>query len=120
MPESPKTPRVIRRGDDSMETRVIREQESNSDTFTDFLSNGRQVTLREMTAGDLLFMEKSLPNAGETERALKLASRLSTGDGRLSFEDMAKLKMRDMKTVTDLLVKAGGSDTEDEDDFPNE
>jgi hypothetical protein len=117
---TPKTPRVIRRGGENEQVRVIKEQEFHSETFTDFLSSGRQITMREMTAGDLLFMEKSLPNAGETERALKLASRLSTGDGRITFEDATKLTMKDMRLLTDLLVKAGGQNDEDEDDFPNE
>ena len=117
---TPKTPRIIRRGGENEQVRVIKEQDLNSENFTEFLSTGRQVTLREMTAGDLLFMEKSLPAAGETERALKLASRLSTGDGRITFEDATKLKMKDMRILTDLLVKAGGQDDEDEDDFPND
>ena len=45
-----------------------------------------------MTAGDLLYLEKALGNVGDMERSLKLAVRLSTGDGRISYEDLQKLK----------------------------
>jgi hypothetical protein len=79
------------------------------------LSNGREVTLREMTAADLLFIEKGLANAGDMERSLKLCSRLSVGAGKITFDELQKLKMKDLRKVTDLLAKAGGSDEEDED-----
>ena len=113
-------PRVIRRGGStSEETEAIRELESDSVLFADTLPNGRVVTLREMTAGDLLYLEKTLGNAGDMERSLKLAARLSTGEGRLTYEDLQKMKMKDLKVVTNLLSKAGDTDT-DEDEFPNE
>jgi hypothetical protein len=79
------------------------------------LSNGREVTLREMTAADLLFIEKGLANAGDMERSLKLCSRLSVGAGKITFDELQKLKMKDLRKVTDLLAKAGGSEDEDED-----
>jgi hypothetical protein len=70
-----------------------------------------------MMASDLLFIEK-LSSAGDMERSLKLASRLSTGGGKITFEELQKLKMRDLRKVTDLLAKAGGTD-DDEDEDPN-
>ena len=121
MAETKSTPRVIRRGDSvSAETRAQRELEQESETFSAELSNGRVVTLRELTAGDLLYLEKSVGNAGETERALKLAVRISTGEGRITYEDVQRLKMRDMKVLTDLLTKAGDVGDDDEDEFPND
>ena len=99
----------------------MRELEQSAETFSDTLSNGRTVTLREMTAGDLLFLEKSLGNSGDMERSMKLAARLSCGDGRMSYDDMQKLNMKDLKVVTSLLTDAGQSgDEEDEDDYPND
>lgn len=83
-------------------------------TFGATLSDGREVVLREMTASDLLFVEK-LQNSGDMERSLKLASRLSTGSGRITFDELQKLKMKDLRKITDLLGKAGGTDDEDED-----
>jgi hypothetical protein len=88
-------------------------------TFSATLSTGRKVTLREMSAADLLFMEKSLANAGDMERSLKLCARLSVDDGKVSFEDLQKLKMKDLKKVTDLLGKAGGGDESEDDTDPN-
>jgi len=120
MTEEKASPRVIRRGQStSEETETIRALESDSELFTDTLSDGREVTLREMTAGDLLYLEKALGNLGDMERSLKLAVRLSTGGGRISYEDLQRLKMRDLKIITALLSKAGDTD-DDEDEFPNE
>lgn len=115
------TPRVIRRGEDVQgETQTVRELETDSELFTAKLSNGRDVILREMTAGDLLYLEKSLGNLGDMERSLKLAVRLSVEGGRVSYDDLKSLKMKDLKKITDLLTKAGDMGGEDEDDFPNE
>ena len=75
--ETKPTPRVIRRGQEPQgEIQAIRELEADSDLFTDTLSNGKVVTLREMTAADLLYLEKSLGNLGDMERSLKLAASL--------------------------------------------
>lgn len=120
-----KSPRVIRRDNGanaSAQAHIMRELEQNAETFTDTLSNGRTVTLREMTAGDLLYLEKSLGNLGDMERSLKLAVRLSCGEGRVSYDDLQKLNMKDLKKVTALLGDAGGTDDEEEDEdlYPNE
>ena len=95
--------------------------DSDDNFYTGTLSSGRVVTLREMTASDLLYLEKSLGNLGDMERSLKLATRLSTGDGKVSFEDLTRLKMKDLRVVTDLLAQAGntGDDFDAEMD-PNE
>ena len=117
-------PRVIKRGDNavSAETRVVREAEADSEMFSASLSNGRLVTLREMNAGDLLYLEKALGNSGDMERSLKLATRLSCGEGRVTYDDLQRLKMKDLRVVTKLLGEAGGTDDEmeDEDTYPNE
>lgn len=116
-------PRVIKRGSNavSAETRVVREAEADSETFSAELSSGRIVTMREMNAGDLLYLEKSLGNSGDMERSLKLAARLSCGDGRVTYDDLQRLKMRDLRIVTKLLGDAGQTDDEmdDEDAYPN-
>ena len=118
------SPRVLRRDTGtqvSSETRVVRDEEVGSDMFTATLSNGRLVQMREMTAGDLLYLEKSLANAGDMERSLKLATRLTCGEGRMTYDDLQRLKMKDLKVVTALLSDAGGtSEEEDEDSYPND
>ena len=125
MADEAKSPRVLRRDTSaraSAQAHVMRELEANAETFSDTLSNGRTVTLREMTAGDLLFLEKSLGNAGDMERSMKLAARLSCGEGRMSYDDMQKLNMKDLKVITALLADAGQTEDEedDEDVYPNE
>jgi len=123
--ETKPAPRVLRRDNGARaaaKAHVMRELEQNSETFTDELSSGRIVTLREMTAGDLLYLEKSLGQVGDMERSLKLAARLSCGEGRVSYDDLQRLTMKDLKKVTALLTDAGGTDEEEEDldDYPNE
>ena len=125
MAEEAKSPRVLRRDTSaraSAQAHVMRELEANSETFSDTLSNGRTVTLREMTAGDLLYLEKSLGSVGDMERSMKLAARLSCGEGRVTFEDLQKLNMKDLRVVTSLLSDAGQTDEEDEDEdvYPND
>ena len=93
--------------------------DSADEVFFATLSDGREVVMREMMASDLLFMEKTLAGAGDMERSLKLAARLSTGGGKITFEELQKLKMKDLKKVTELLAKAGGTDDEDGDEDPN-
>ncbi len=94
---------------------VEEEFSAEDELFSTTLSNGRFVELREMNASDLLYLEKSLINAGDMERSLKLASRLSTPNGKITYDEMSKLKMKDLKKITNLLGKAGGTDDEDED-----
>jgi hypothetical protein len=91
------------------------DSEEMTTTYFTTLSNGREVVLREMTAADLLFLEKGMANAGDMERSLKLCARLSVGSGKITFDELQKLKMKDLRKVTDLLAKAGGSDDEEED-----
>lgn len=93
--------------------------DSADEVFFATLSDGREVVMREMMASDLLFMEKTLGGAGDMERSLKLAARLSTGGGKITFEELQKLKMKDLKKVTELLAKAGGTDDENGDEDPN-
>ncbi len=125
MADETKSPRVLRRDNGSRasaQAHVMRELEQNAETFSDTLSTGRVVTLREMTAGDLLYLEKSLGKVGDMERSLKLSARLSCGDGRVTYDDLMKLNMKDLKIVTALLGDAGQTDDEgeDEEDYPNE
>ena len=114
-------PRVIRRGQQPAgESAVVREDEQDSITFSGTLSNGRTVTVREITAGDLLYMEKALGSLGDMERSMKLAARVSVGEGRITFEDIQRLKMRDLKVITELLTQAGDAEEDEEELYPND
>ena len=104
--------KVMRSGDSAPEPTSFDE---GDEVFGATLANGRYVELREMNAGDLLYLEKTLGNIGDMERSMKLATRLSTPAGKITFEELQKLKMKDLKKVTDLLGKAGGTDEDEED-----
>ena len=117
MTDEKATPRVIKRGQTAGE--VVTNLVGDSEVFATTLISGRNVVLRAMTAGDLLFLEKTLGGVGDMERSLKLAARLSTSEGRISYEDLQKLSMRDLKSITKLLEKAGDAE-DDEDEFPND
>ena len=54
------------------------------------------------------------------ERSLKLAARLSTKEGRVTYDDLQRLRMKDLRLVTKLLGEAGQTEEDDEDEFPNE
>jgi hypothetical protein len=106
--------KVMRQGDAQPGPEpAMYEQEDQA--FGTTLTSGRYVELREMNAGDLLYLEKTLGNVGDMERSMKLASRLSTQNGKITFEELQKLKMKDLKKVTGLLGKAGGTDEDEED-----
>ncbi len=85
-------------------------------TFTCVLSSGRSVTVREMAAKDLLFMEKQLGKLGDMERGMKMVERLSVGDSPITFPEISALNLKDFRKVTNLLNEAGGMDDEDEDE----
>jgi hypothetical protein len=110
--------KVLRKSPEDLAQGAVASSFPQDETMTTYfttLSSGREVVLREMTAADLLFIEKGLANAGDMERSLKLCSRLSVGSGKITFDELQKLKMKDLRKVTDLLAKAGGSDDEEED-----
>jgi hypothetical protein len=104
--------KVMRQGDSQSGGDDMHE---GDEVFSTTLSSGRYIELREMHAGDLLYLEKTLSGSGDMERSLKLASRLSTPAGKITFDELSKLKMKDLKRITDLLGKAGGTDEDEED-----
>lgn len=85
------------------------------ETFSTVLSTGRTVTIREMAAKDLLFMEKTLGKLGDMERGMKMVERLSVGENGITFPEIAALSLKDFRKVSSLLNDAGGLDDEDED-----
>jgi hypothetical protein len=119
MEETPKPGvKVMRKSPEELSQGAMTSMTQSDDMVTTYfttLSNGKEVILREMTAADLLFLEKGMANAGDMERSLKLCVRLSTGSGKITFDELQKLKMKDLRKVTDLLAKAGGSDEDEED-----
>lgn len=77
-------------------------------TFSATLSDGRVVTIREMTGRDLLYMEDELSDFKETKRSFFLIERLNVGETKVTFEDIADLTFKDIKVLTELVGKVSG------------
>lgn len=113
-------PRVLSANAADTEPRVdVKNQDNEAPVFEDTLSNGKFVMMREVTANDLLYLERKLVASGEVERTMKLAVRISMAPGLLSFDELKRLGMTDLKKVTRLVKLASGtkaSDLDDDDD----
>lgn len=83
-------------------------------TYTTTLSDGREITIREMTGRDLLFMEKDLSKAGDVEKGMKIIERLIVGMEKITYEEVLDLGVRDFRRLSDLVSKASGTDEDDE------
>lgn len=86
---------------------------SNLQTFTTTLSDGREITIREMTGRDLVFMEKDLAKAGDVERGMKIIERLIVGDDKVTYDEILDMGVRDFRKLSDLVAQANGGDEED-------
>ena len=81
--------------------------------FSTTLSDGREITIREMTGRDLIFMEKDLTKAGDVEKSMKILERLIVGDDKITYDEILDLGVRDFKKLSDLVAQANGGDDED-------
>lgn len=88
---------------------------SNLETFSTTLKDGREITIREMTGRDLVFMEKELAKEGEIERGMKIIERLIVGDDKITYDEILDLGVKDFRKLSDLVAKANGADEEEED-----
>ena len=88
----------------------------SGNVFSCVLSTGRRVTIREMAAKDLLFMEKTLAKLGDMERGMKMVERLSIGEDAITFPEISALSLKDFRKVSALLNEAGGLDEEEEEE----
>ena len=79
-------------------------------TFSAKLKDGREITIREMKGSDLIYMEEDLGKYGETRKSFYLIERLNVGTEGITFEEIADLGINDIKTISDLIAKANGSD----------
>ena len=82
-------------------------------TFSTTISDGRTITIREMTGRDLIFMEKDLSKAGDVEKGMKIIERLIVGDDKITYEEILDLGVRDFKKLSGLVGDASGSEDED-------
>lgn len=83
-------------------------------TFSATLSDGREITVREMTGRDLIYLEEDLAKKGETRKTFHLLERLNVGDVKVTFDEIADLSIKDIKKISELVGKANGDDEDDE------
>jgi hypothetical protein len=83
------------------------------ETFTAVISDGREITIREMTGRDLIYLEKELSKAGDIEKGLRIIERLIVGDDKITYDEILDLGVKDFRKLSDLVGKANGGDDED-------
>ncbi len=86
---------------------------ANLETYSTTLSDGREITIREMTGRDLVYMEKDLTKAGDVEKGMKVIERLIVGDEKITYDEILDLGVKDFRKLSDLVAKANGTDEED-------
>ncbi len=83
------------------------------ETFTTTLSDGREITIREMTGRDLLYLEKDLSKEGDVSKGMRIIERLIVGDEKITYDEILDLGVKDFRKLSDLVAKANGTDDED-------
>jgi hypothetical protein len=83
------------------------------ETFSTTLTDGREITIREMTGRDLIFMEKDLTKAGDVEKGMRIIERLIVGEDKITYDEILDLGVKDFRKLSDLVAKANGTDDED-------
>ena len=83
------------------------------ETFSTKISDGREITIREMTGRDLIYMEKELAKAGDIEKGLRIIERLIVGDDKITYDEILDLGVKDFRKLSDLVGQANGGDDED-------
>jgi hypothetical protein len=95
-------------------TPVTKKKEmSKLETFSTTLADGREITIREMTGRDLIYMEKDLTKAGDVEKGMRIIERLIVGDDKITYDEILDLGVKDFRKLSDLVAKANGTDEED-------
>jgi hypothetical protein len=80
------------------------------ETFSTVISDGREITIREMTGRDLIYMEKELSKAGDIEKGLRIIERLIVGEDKITYDEILDLGVKDFRKLSDLVGKANGDD----------
>jgi hypothetical protein len=86
---------------------------SKLETFSTTLADGREITIREMTGRDLIYMEKDLTKAGDVEKGMRIIERLIVGDDKITYDEILDLGVKDFRKLSDLVAQANGTDEED-------
>lgn len=83
------------------------------ETFSTTLKDGREITIREMTGRDLVYMEKELSKEGDVEKGMKIIERLIVGEDKITYDEILDLGVKDFRKLSELVAKANGTDEED-------
>jgi hypothetical protein len=83
------------------------------ETFSTKISDGREITIREMTGRDLIYMEKDLTKAGDVEKGMRIIERLIVSEDKITYDEILDLGVRDFRKLSDLVAKANGTEDED-------
>lgn len=90
-------------------------------TFSAVLSNGREVTMRQAIAQDLLYISNVHGNKSDMEQGILMMARLATGDKPLTADEIQILPVQDLSILGGLVAKCTGADeSEEEDEDPLE
>ena len=79
-------------------------------TFTTTLNDGREITIREMTGRDLIYMEKDLAKEGDVAKGMKIIERLIVGDDKVTYDEILDMGVRDFRKLSELVAKANGDE----------
>jgi hypothetical protein len=96
----------------SGQTAPAEKSKRTLETFSTTISDGREITIREMTGRDLLFMEKELGKLGDVERGMRLIEKLIVGEDKITYDEILDLGVKDFKKLSDLVAKASGTEEE--------
>lgn len=101
--------------DEAVQSATANKKSSQStlQTFSTTLSDGREITIREMTGRDLIFMEKDLSKAGDVEKGMKIIERLIVSEDKVTYDEILDMGVRDFRKLSDLVARANGGDEED-------
>jgi hypothetical protein len=92
---------------------VSKKASSKLQTYSTKISDGREITIREMTGRDLVYMEKDLSKAGDVEKGMRIIERLIVGEDKITYDEVLDLGVRDFKKLSALVAEASGADDED-------
>jgi hypothetical protein len=84
------------------------------ETYSTVLADGREITIREMTGRDLVYMEKDLTKAGDVEKGMRIIERLIVGDDKITYDEILDLGVKDFRKLSDLVAKANGDLAEED------
>jgi hypothetical protein len=91
----------------------VKKATTPAQTYSTTLTDGREITIREMTGRDLIFMEKDLTKAGDVEKSMKILERLIVGEDKITYDEILDLGVRDFRKMSDLIALANGGAEED-------